>query len=122
MLALRSRIEFIFSRSSQGTTSRDLYARSRAWAKVRSWENRTPTQWASQSWVTASSERVLVTKERLKAMSDCRRAHDHLVSFRRARLDKVSQPVLLYPYCLQKMSAASRLSPEDLSLIGSHLT
>jgi aryl-alcohol dehydrogenase-like predicted oxidoreductase len=40
----------------------------------------------------------------------------------RARLDKVSQPVLLYPYWHQKMSAASRLSPEDLSLIGPYLT
>ena len=39
----------------------------------------------------------------------------------RARLDKVSQPVLLYPYWHQKMSAASRLSPEDLSLIGPYL-
>ena len=40
----------------------------------------------------------------------------------RARLDKVSQPALLYPYWHQKMSAASRLSPEDLSLIGPYLT
>jgi aryl-alcohol dehydrogenase-like predicted oxidoreductase len=39
----------------------------------------------------------------------------------RARLDKVSQPPLLYPYWHQKQTAASRLSPEDLSLIGPYL-
>ena len=39
----------------------------------------------------------------------------------RARLDKVSQPTLLYPYWHQKQTAASRLSPEDLSLIGPYL-
>jgi len=39
----------------------------------------------------------------------------------RARLDKVSQPTLLYPYWHQMKSAASRLSPEDLSLIGPYL-
>ena len=39
----------------------------------------------------------------------------------RARLDKVSQPVLLYPYWHQSWTAASRLSPEDLSLIGPYL-
>ncbi len=39
----------------------------------------------------------------------------------RARLDKVSQPVLLYPYWHQRNSAASRLSPEDLSLIAPYL-
>jgi aryl-alcohol dehydrogenase-like predicted oxidoreductase len=44
-----------------------------------------------------------------------------LTAEERARLDKVSQPVLLYPYWHQKMSAASRLSPEDLSLIGPYL-
>ena len=39
----------------------------------------------------------------------------------RARLDKVSQPVLLYPFWHQKQSASARLSPEDLSLIGPYL-
>jgi aryl-alcohol dehydrogenase-like predicted oxidoreductase len=40
-----------------------------------------------------------------------------LTAEERARLDKVSQPVLLYPYWHQAKSASSRLSPEDLSLI-----
>jgi len=44
-----------------------------------------------------------------------------LTAEERARLDKVSQPVLLYPYWHQMKSAASRLSPEDLSLIGPYL-
>ena len=44
-----------------------------------------------------------------------------LTSEERARLDKVSQPVLLYPYWHQLASASSRLSPEDLSLIGPYM-
>ena len=39
----------------------------------------------------------------------------------RARLDKVSQPVLLYPYWHQAQTAAGRLSPEDLSLLAPYL-
>ncbi len=39
----------------------------------------------------------------------------------RARLDKVSQPTLLYPYWHQAWTSAARLSPEDLSLIGPYL-
>ncbi len=36
-------------------------------------------------------------------------------------LDKVSAPVLLYPYWHQAKTAKERLSPADLSLIGPHL-
>ncbi|MDX6255980.1 MAG: hypothetical protein QOJ11_2314 [Frankiales bacterium] len=39
----------------------------------------------------------------------------------RTRLDEVSQPPLLYPYWHQAASAADRLSPADLSLIGPYL-
>jgi aryl-alcohol dehydrogenase-like predicted oxidoreductase len=39
----------------------------------------------------------------------------------RARLDKVSQPTLLYPYWHQARTAASRLSPTDLSLLAPYL-
>ncbi|MGO9741946.1 MAG: aldo/keto reductase [Roseiarcus sp.] len=39
----------------------------------------------------------------------------------RARLDKVSQPTLIYPYWHQAWTANDRLSAEDLSLIGPHL-
>ena len=38
-----------------------------------------------------------------------------------ARLDKVSQPTLLYPYWHQAWTAKDRLGPADLSLIGPHL-
>ena len=44
-----------------------------------------------------------------------------LTQAERARLDKVSELVLLYPYWHQARSAGSRLSPEDLSLLGPHL-
>jgi aryl-alcohol dehydrogenase-like predicted oxidoreductase len=44
-----------------------------------------------------------------------------LTAEERARLDKVSQPTLLYPYWHQKQSASARLSPEDLSLIAPYL-
>jgi aryl-alcohol dehydrogenase-like predicted oxidoreductase len=40
----------------------------------------------------------------------------------RARLDKVSQPTLLYPYWHQAWSASDRLGPADLSLIKPYLT
>ncbi|MBV9653842.1 MAG: aldo/keto reductase [Acetobacteraceae bacterium] len=39
----------------------------------------------------------------------------------RSRLDKVSQQRLLYPYWHQHQTAAARLGPADLSLIGPHL-
>ncbi len=39
----------------------------------------------------------------------------------RARLDKVSQRPLAYPYWHQAQTASDRLSPADLSLIGPHL-
>ncbi len=39
----------------------------------------------------------------------------------RARLDKVSQPTLIYPYWHQAWTASDRLSAEDLSLIGPYL-
>ena len=38
-----------------------------------------------------------------------------------ARLEQVSRPPLLYPYWHQQDTAADRLSPADLVLIGSHL-
>jgi aryl-alcohol dehydrogenase-like predicted oxidoreductase len=37
------------------------------------------------------------------------------------RLDKVSQPPLLYPYWHQAKTASDRLSPADLTLLGPHL-
>jgi aryl-alcohol dehydrogenase-like predicted oxidoreductase len=37
------------------------------------------------------------------------------------RLDKVSAPVLLYPYWHQAKTARDRLSPADLTLLGPHL-
>jgi aryl-alcohol dehydrogenase-like predicted oxidoreductase len=39
----------------------------------------------------------------------------------RARLDEVSAPPLLYPFWHQAKTAADRLSPADLSLLGPHL-
>ena len=44
-----------------------------------------------------------------------------LTAEERARLDKVSQPTLLYPYWHQAWTAKDRLGPADLSLIGPHL-
>jgi aryl-alcohol dehydrogenase-like predicted oxidoreductase len=40
----------------------------------------------------------------------------------RARLDKVSQPTLLYPYWHQAWTASDRLGPADLSLIKPYLS
>lgn len=39
----------------------------------------------------------------------------------RARLDEVSAPPLLYPYWHQAKTASDRLSPADLTLLGSHV-
>jgi len=39
-----------------------------------------------------------------------------------ARLEQVSRPPLLYPYWHQAKTAADRLGPADLSLLGPHLT
>ena len=39
----------------------------------------------------------------------------------RAKLDRVSQRPLAYPYWHQAQTASDRLSPADLSLIGPHL-
>jgi aryl-alcohol dehydrogenase-like predicted oxidoreductase len=44
-----------------------------------------------------------------------------LTAEERARLDTVSVPPLLYPYWHQATTAADRLSPADLSLLGPHL-
>jgi len=44
-----------------------------------------------------------------------------LTAEERGRLDKVSQPTLLYPYWHQAWTAKDRLGPADLSLIGPHL-
>jgi hypothetical protein len=38
-----------------------------------------------------------------------------------ARLDRVSAPPLLYPYWHQAKTAADRLGPADLALLGPHL-
>jgi aryl-alcohol dehydrogenase-like predicted oxidoreductase len=38
-----------------------------------------------------------------------------------ARLEEVSRPPLLYPYWHQAKTAADRLGPADLSLLGPHL-
>ena len=45
-----------------------------------------------------------------------------LTAEERARLDKVSQPTLLYPYWHQAWTASDRLGPADLSLIKPHLS
>jgi aryl-alcohol dehydrogenase-like predicted oxidoreductase len=45
-----------------------------------------------------------------------------LTAEERARLDAVSAPPLLYPYWHQAKTAADRLSPADLTLLGPHLT
>jgi aryl-alcohol dehydrogenase-like predicted oxidoreductase len=45
-----------------------------------------------------------------------------LTAGERAALDKVSQPELLYPYWHQLSTAADRLSPADLTLLGPRLT
>jgi hypothetical protein len=44
-----------------------------------------------------------------------------LTTDERARLDVISAPPLLYPYWHQAHTAADRLSPADLSLLGPHL-
>ncbi len=44
-----------------------------------------------------------------------------LTAEERARLDKVSQPTLLYPYWHQAWTAKDRLGPADLSLIGPYI-
>jgi aryl-alcohol dehydrogenase-like predicted oxidoreductase len=45
-----------------------------------------------------------------------------LAADERAALDKVSEPELLYPYWHQLNTAADRLSPADLTLLGPRLT
>jgi aryl-alcohol dehydrogenase-like predicted oxidoreductase len=44
-----------------------------------------------------------------------------LTAEERAHLDAVSLPALLYPYWHQRLMAAGRLGPADLSLLGSHM-
>jgi aryl-alcohol dehydrogenase-like predicted oxidoreductase len=44
-----------------------------------------------------------------------------LAADERARLDRVSAPPLLYPYWHQAKTAADRLGPADLALLGPHL-
>jgi len=48
-------------------------------------------------------------------------ANVRLAPKERARLDKASAPVLLYPYWHQAKTARERLSPADLSLLGPHI-
>ena len=48
-------------------------------------------------------------------------ANVKLTAAERARLDKVSQPPLIYPYWHQSWTANDRLGSADLSLIGPHL-
>jgi aryl-alcohol dehydrogenase-like predicted oxidoreductase len=48
-------------------------------------------------------------------------ANVRLAPEERARLDKVSAPVLLYPYWHQAKTAKERLSPADLSLLGPYV-
>jgi aryl-alcohol dehydrogenase-like predicted oxidoreductase len=45
-----------------------------------------------------------------------------LTADERARLDAVSAPPLIYPYWHQARTAAERLGPADLSLLGPHVT
>jgi aryl-alcohol dehydrogenase-like predicted oxidoreductase len=45
-----------------------------------------------------------------------------LTAEERSRLDAVSAPPLLYPYWHQASTAADRLSPADLTLLGPHLS
>ncbi|MBV8584986.1 MAG: aldo/keto reductase [Verrucomicrobia bacterium] len=48
-------------------------------------------------------------------------ANVKLTAAERAELDRVSAPTLLYPYWHQAKTAKERLSPADLSLLGSHV-
>jgi aryl-alcohol dehydrogenase-like predicted oxidoreductase len=48
-------------------------------------------------------------------------ANVRLAAKERARLDKVSAPLLLYPYWHQAKTAKERLSAADLSLLGPHI-
>jgi aryl-alcohol dehydrogenase-like predicted oxidoreductase len=48
-------------------------------------------------------------------------ANVRLTPEERARLDKASAPLLLYPYWHQAKTAKERLSPADLSLLGPHI-
>jgi aryl-alcohol dehydrogenase-like predicted oxidoreductase len=48
-------------------------------------------------------------------------ANVRLAPEERARLDKTSAPVLLYPYWHQAKTAKERLSPADLSLLGPYI-
>jgi aryl-alcohol dehydrogenase-like predicted oxidoreductase len=59
------------------------------------------------------------TEEQLRA--NLRAGELVLTPEERARLDEVSQQRLLYPYWHQCRTAAARLGPPDLSLIGPHL-
>ena len=44
-----------------------------------------------------------------------------LTAEERARLDKASEPPLIYPYWHQAKTARDRLSPADLTLLGRHI-
>jgi aryl-alcohol dehydrogenase-like predicted oxidoreductase len=44
-----------------------------------------------------------------------------LTAVERARLDELSAPPLLYPYWHQALTAADRLGPADLTLLGPHV-
>ncbi len=45
-----------------------------------------------------------------------------LTAEERGRLDKASEPPLIYPYWHQAKTASDRLSPADLTLLGRHLS
>ena len=59
------------------------------------------------------------TEDQLR--TNLRAAELTLSAEERAHLDAVSLPTLLYPYWHQRLMAAGRLGPADLSLLGSHM-
>ena len=64
---------------------------------------------------------VIGARNEQQLQSNLRAADLVLSAEERARLDKVSQTPLAYPYWHQANTANDRLSPADLSLIGPHL-
>jgi aryl-alcohol dehydrogenase-like predicted oxidoreductase len=65
---------------------------------------------------------VIVGARTSEQLADNLRAADLFLSAEElARLEEVSRPPLLYPYWHQAKTAADRLGPPDLSLLGPHL-
>ncbi len=83
----------------------------------------TPAQVALSWLLSKQAVTSLVVGARTdEQLADNLKAVDLILSTEeRARLDEVSAPPLLYPYWHQAKTAADRLSPADLSLLGPHV-